>query len=290
MRMIGLLGLFLFGSVYIYGPRITGKTQALKLKLDPQFEFTVPPNLFVNMEFSDEYGYGIMEAEEMGTLKMVLTNKSVGPAQGLTVKLTSSVFDPALKFGKDVFIREINPGQSQTIQIVIEAGMAMKSAEHRILIDGKLELLHVMGYSINRMYEDLDKLGAKSVTVIMDACFSGSSRASEQYVSNNISGTKGPAISPPNVQPWLTNSAFRVFSSSSMEQTSLGFDASETGLFTYYLALGLQGDADLNQDKVISMAELRKYVSEKVAETSRRIRGVQTPKYYGNDDFIIAEF
>jgi len=156
--------------------------------------------------------------------------------------------------------------------------------------DGNIEKLESQGYSLNKLFENLDKLKAKSVTVILDACFSGSSRVSNLYASENISNTKGVKVRPRYNQPWASNPNFRVLSSSMDDQTSLGFDASQTGLFTYYIAVGLQGDADINKDRKITMKELYTYLLEKVVETSKKIRGEQTPQFYGQDDVVLVEY
>lgn len=157
-------------------------------------------------------------------------------------------------------------------------------------IDGKIAEAENCGYSLNRLYAALDGLNAKSVTVFMDACFIGVSKYSETYAERNISGTKGVLVRPLRVQPWLENEHFTVFSSSHQDQSSLAFDRSETGLFTYYLALGLHGDADADGDGKITGGELADYVTRKVVVASRRIRGEQTPLFCGRREQVIVEF
>lgn len=143
------------------------------------------------------------------------------------------------------------------------------------------------GFSLNRMYDNLASLNAKSVTVILDACFSGGSRPSDLHKSESIANQK---LVMPDMnameQPWLDNPNFRVFTSSRGDQTSLGYDLSRSGLFTYYIACGLQGDADLNADKKITMAELVEFVTASVDKESV---GTQTPQFYGSQDFIIEK-
>lgn len=156
--------------------------------------------------------------------------------------------------------------------------------------DARKERINERGYSINKLYADLNSLGAKSVTVILDACFSGSSRQTSTYTSQNISNTKGVRITNFSNRPWDTNPNFRLFTSSSADQTSLGYDQSRSGLFTYFLACGLQGDADTNGDGTIKLEELVTFVIDKVQEESRKIRGGnQTPQFYGNGDFVIEK-
>ena len=155
--------------------------------------------------------------------------------------------------------------------------------------DGKIERIQYQGYDLNRLYQNLEALGAKSVTVFMDACFSGASRSSEKISTENLVSTKGVRIEPRLISPWKTNPNFSVFNSSAANETSLGFDPSQTGLFTYYMCVGLQGDADLNHDKKITNGELFDFVKAKVTETSKKIFGVQTPQFNGNRDMILIE-
>lgn len=158
--------------------------------------------------------------------------------------------------------------------------------------DARKELVKDRGYSLNKLYADLNSLEAKSVTVILDACFSGSSRQTVSQESKNISNEKGIRISMPQMtnRPWDTNPNFRVFTSSTEDQTSLGFDQSQSGLFTYYLATGLQGDADKDKNGIIQFSELVDYVTTSVHNESLRIRGgAQNPQFYGNGNFTIVK-
>lgn len=156
--------------------------------------------------------------------------------------------------------------------------------------DGRVERLSDQGYNINTFYENLEKLEAKSITVFMDACFSGSSRSSESISEENIIAAKGINIKPVVLKPWEKNENFSVFNSSMANQTSLAFDPSLNGLFTYYLCVGMQGDADANSDKKITYGEMQDYLKANVENTSKKIRGLQTPTFNGNRDVILLEF
>lgn len=141
------------------------------------------------------------------------------------------------------------------------------------------------GYSLNKLYRELASLNAKSVTVILDACFSGSSRTSEVYESQSIANQKFVIVDETEMeQPWLNNPSFRVFTSSRGDQTSQANDRTRSGRFTYYLAVGLQGDADKDGNGKIMMSELVEFVTLNVdKETS----GQQTPQFNGNSDFVV---
>lgn len=154
--------------------------------------------------------------------------------------------------------------------------------------DGRVVRLENQGYNLEKLYDNLSKLGAKHVTVILDACFSGASRSSASIETENLIGQKGVRVRPR--YRWVGDPRFTVISSSTGEETSLGFDETETGLFTYFLAAGLMGEADANGDKVITLGELKDYVIRNVTETSIKIRGMQTPMFFGDDDRILVTF
>lgn len=157
--------------------------------------------------------------------------------------------------------------------------------------DGRIEAINIQGFDLNKLYDNLQKLNAKSITLFLDACFSGASRSSEQYESENLTAMKGSVKIKPKVNsPWLSNKKFTVFASSDFSETSLGFDDSETGLFTYFLCAGMQGKADFNGDKKITSGELSKYVIDNVKETSIKIRGLQTPQFHGDENIVLIEY
>lgn len=184
--------------------------------------------------------------------------------------------------------------KEQTDLFVFYSGHGVPSKDGKNIYlfpaDGKIERIEMQGYNLNTLYNNLDKLGAKTTTVFIDACFSGSSRISEKKQAENLIAAKGVKIIPKLVEPWQTNPNFSVFNSSGPSETSLGFDPSQTGLFTYFLCVGLQGDADSNHDHNITNGELNKYITNKVQETSKKIFGVQTPQFNGNPDMILVEY
>lgn len=159
--------------------------------------------------------------------------------------------------------------------------------------DCRNDMLAERGYSLSRMYANLNNIKAKSVTVILDACFSGSSRASATFASSSISNNKGIMVEIEDVseRPWEIDPNFRVLSSSSNDQTSLAYDRSQSGLFTYYLALGMQGEADSDKNGIITLSELNDYVTNQVSTAAKQIRnGDQTPQLHGNGDMVVVQY
>ncbi|MFN8257401.1 MAG: caspase family protein [Bacteroidales bacterium] len=194
-----------------------------------------------------------------------------------------------------------NPGYGELSKAIIKDstevfvffsghGIPDKTGENTYLLpyDGIIQDLETFGYNTYKLYDNLSKLGAKNVTVILDACFSGNSRTSEKQKVENLISQKGVIIKAK--KPWVNNKDFFMINSSTGSETSLGFDQTETGLFTYYFCAGLQGRADENDDKKITVGELKKYVTSKVTDESRKIFGIQTPEFNGEEDRVMVEY
>lgn len=217
----------------------------------------------------------------------LITNEQV------TGNVLSDFFDPSFGYLKN----SVKSGETDVFVYYSGHGMpdvADNGTQDVYLFpyDARKELVKNRGYSLNKLYADLNNLNAKSVTVILDACFSGSSRQTVSYQSENISNAKAVRITMPELsnRPWDTNPNFRLFTSSSGEQTSLGYDQAQSGLFTYYLAVGLQGEADSNDDGVIMIEELVTYVTDSVSREAKNIRGgAQTPEFFGNRNMVIEK-
>lgn len=199
-----------------------------------------------------------------------------------------NTFDPV--YGE--LQQAISKGNTDLFIFYSGHGIPSKDGNNVYLLpsDGRIEAIEKQGYDLDKFYRNLDKLCARRVTVFLDACFSGASRGSGTIKSENLVAMKGVVIKPTVEHPWDTNPEFTVFTSSDYDQTSLAFDPAETGLFTYYLCAGLQGKADTNGDQKITSGELKRYVTERVQESSVKIRGLQIPQFHGDESTVITEY
>ncbi|MGN1245575.1 MAG: DUF6175 family protein [Muribaculaceae bacterium] len=120
-------------------------------------------------------------------------------------------------------------------------------------------------YPIEKLYGDLGELRAQSVTVLLDACFSGSLRGDGMLMS-----ARGVALKPRNDEP---NGKMVAISAASGDETAYPYAEKRHGMFTYYLLSKLQesgGD--------ITLGELSDYITTKVAQQSVKVnRKSQTP-------------
>lgn len=156
-------------------------------------------------------------------------------------------------------------------------------------LDTKLKLIDRQGYGLNELFMQLSNLETRSTTLFIDACFSGLGKFSRTNNPVSLVRTKGIEVRPLINQPWITNPYFQVFMSSSPNQASLVLDEVKSGLFTYFLAAGLQGEADFNNDGKITSSELGQYLQTQVVDWSQRIYEKQTPCFFGEADRIIVK-
>ncbi len=121
------------------------------------------------------------------------------------------------------------------------------------------------GYPLDAFYQRLSRLAAKSVTVFMDACFSGTDREAREI----IRGTRRLVL--PEMK--FPKSSVPVLASSTSNQISSSYNPQHHGLFTYYLLKGLRGEADgadgSEQNGAITLNELEAYTKEHVSKTAR---------------------
>jgi hypothetical protein len=127
------------------------------------------------------------------------------------------------------------------------------------------------------LYTILNETGAKSTTVVIDACFSGAS--DKGMILKNIS----PVFIEIN-NSFLTIGNSAVFTSSTGGQVSSWYRKKKHSLFTYYFLKALQGDADSNNDKILTLSEIKDYIDDEVPYMARRINNrVQTPQLLTTD-------
>jgi len=141
------------------------------------------------------------------------------------------------------------------------------------------------GYSLDRFYTQLNGLEARSVTVVVDACFSGGSEAGMliQQASPIFISVENPAAN-------LKNGV--VLTSSSGNQISSWYREKGHGLFTYFFLKGIRGEADGDRDGTVTSEEVFGYIMENVPYLARRLfNREQTPQLMGGAlDQIIVEY
>jgi len=150
---------------------------------------------------------------------------------------------------------------------------------------GDVSLIRFDGYPLEQLYQNLSKIPFRSLTLVLDACFSGNSEggmliknASPVYIrSENL---------------LMSNEKAVVFTSSEGNQISSWYNAQRHSLFTYFFLRGLQGAANRDGDKQrLTVLEMREYLLEHLPYMARRLHNrSQTPEVWGKGDQVVLRY
>lgn len=143
--------------------------------------------------------------------------------------------------------------------------------------------IKISGYPLDVFYSNLSKISAKSITVVLDACFSGGSQ--QGMLVKNAS----PMFI--DVKKPLFGQKFNLFTSAAGDQIASWYPDGNHSLFTYFFLRALRGEADKNRDRKITLKEIGDFVEEHVPYMARRLYGrEQTPVVNGNVDAVISTY
>ena len=135
--------------------------------------------------------------------------------------------------------------------------------------DGDPNYASQTGYAVDEMTSNLSQLGARSVTVFLDACFSGANRENEIL----LAGARPVFM---DVNTAMADNV-TLFSAASGNQISSAWPEKQHGLFSYWLMKGMQGSADTNGDNRLTVEELGGFIRNNVSTTAGRLDREQTP-------------
>lgn len=120
------------------------------------------------------------------------------------------------------------------------------------------------GYNLRELYNTLSALQAQSVTVFLDACFSGTKREGDM-----LTAARGVAI---KVNPTEPLGKLVVFSAAQGDETAYPYKDQQHGMFTYFILKKLQ-----ETKGNVSLGELSNYVTEQVRRKSVLTGKLQSP-------------
>ena len=137
--------------------------------------------------------------------------------------------------------------------------------------DAKSQTIEFSGYPLDNLYSNLGKIKARSVTVILEACFSGFSQ----------SGGLLPRSSGIMIEPRMPTvpKNVKVISAGAADQMASWEKDESKSLFTKYFLLAMSGEGDKepygNGDGKVDDKELQNYLDDTMTYYARR--------YYGRD-------
>lgn len=149
-------------------------------------------------------------------------------------------------------------------------------------VESNPQYVEQSGYALDVFYKNLRALPAKSMTIVLDACFSGA-----DLFEN---------ISPVRVR--IRNNDIEnavILTSSNEDQVSGWYPEKRHGLFTYFFLKAIHDrNGDANKDRQLTMQELHDYISDNaygVPYYARRLHGItQQPQLSGDGEVVIVKY
>jgi Caspase domain len=157
-------------------------------------------------------------------------------------------------------------------------------AVYLLPVNAKLDDLDKTAYTLQKLYDNLGKTGARTTMLVLEA---------------NFAKNLDELIDPPNLpeleveaMPATPVAGLAVFKASDRDQRTIQDPEYGIGLFTRYLIEGLAGRADEapigNGDKRIDTVELYVYTSDMVRTAARKSFGLEQKPMLGKIDNLVV--
>jgi uncharacterized caspase-like protein len=170
--------------------------------------------------------------------------------------------------------------QPQSDIVVYFAGHGASGADRSPLLmpwDADLNYPSETSVALSDIYAALAKLPARTITVYLDACFSGSTRDGAPLAA----GARPIVVSIEH--PALLRPGMAVFAAAQGAQSAGDLPDQRHGLFSVQLFRALRGAADGDGDRVITVSELESYLTREVVAAANRQDREQRPLVIAKD-------
>ena len=154
-------------------------------------------------------------------------------------------------------------------------------------VDADPDIIDITGYPLDVMLENLSKMPARSMSIFLDACFSGDSPK-----GMIIRATSGISVTAKIPQ---TDAKMVVITASQGDQYASWDEDAEHGLFTKHLLEALNGTADTerygNGDGEITVGEVKSYLDHEMTyQARRRFNREQVASVSGDLDSVLVTY
>lgn len=249
------------------------KVQVGKSKVDTDIPTTKVsnPNTFAIIIANEDYKHAasVPFAKNDGAVFQQYCQKTLGvPVNNIHYVENASFNDMRIQLSWLKDVCEAFNGQASVILYFTGHGFPDQATDANYLLPTDGDSRYVTSaYKIDDLYRNLGALNAQSVTVFLDACFSGTTRDDKTMLTQ---GTHSVAYKVNMSQP---QGKTVVFAAAQEKETAYPDNEQQHGMFTYYLLKKLQetkGD--------VTLRDLGTYVTTNVRQQSIVKNGkTQTP-------------
>jgi hypothetical protein len=144
------------------------------------------------------------------------------------------------------------------------------------------DLLDRTAIAQKELVDAIQRSSPKTVTMFIDSCYSGQSRTGETLLAS----ARPIAVTAKQTSSFPSN--FTVISASAPDQISSSSPELKHGIFSYYLMRGMEGEADTNKDRQITVAEMQAYLTENVSRRAMGMNRTQQPQVIGDQTRVLV--
>ena len=175
--------------------------------------------------------------------------------------------------------------KNKTDLVVFYSGHGLPSDDGKSLYflphNAHRELIEETAINQNKIVSIIQSAQPRSVTMFIDACYSGQARSGETLLASaKPVALKSSASTYPE--------GFTVITASQPDQISWSSPNLKHGIFSFYLMKGMEGDADGNKDGKITVGELQNYLSDAVPRQAMSMNRKQVPQMVGDADRVLV--
>ena len=177
----------------------------------------------------------------------------------------------------------VNPGKTDVFLFYSGHGLPSMDGKSLYLLPPEVDRDYLERTAISQQ-EVISLINAakpRSALLLLDSCYSGQTRSGQTLLAD------ARPISIVAKIPDIPKT-FTLFSASGPNEISSSSAELKHGVFSFFLMKGLEGDADLNKDGGITIAELKDFVSIKVKNWASRSNRTQNPMLIGNESKTLS--
>jgi hypothetical protein len=177
----------------------------------------------------------------------------------------------------------VNPGKTDVFLFYSGHGLPSMDGKSLYLLPPEVDRDYLERTAISQQ-EVISLINAakpRSALLLLDSCYSGQTRSGQTLLAD------ARPISIVAKTPDIPKT-FTLFSASGPNEISSSSAELKHGVFSFFLMKGLEGDADLNKDGGITIAELKDFVSSKVKNWASRSNRTQNPMLIGNESKTLS--
>ena len=155
-------------------------------------------------------------------------------------------------------------------------------------IDADPNHLALTGYKLETLYENISRIEHQKATIVIDACFSGSTSNGEEIIKY-----ASPVRIKIKKTTYSNSDNSVIITAAKNNQIASWYPQKKHGLLTYFFLKGLRGEADINRDRKISVDEMTKYLTDRNNGVPGVARSIfsreQDPEIIGLPGFILND-